>query len=134
MKNILILLVIFLCPLIHAQNSQVVELFWTGQPVTTGYSGPCPGAANDSNCLVGWILSDITNPLKPVLYPTLPMATLQYDIPFFPKSGNRVYSISVQGIDSSGNPQMSDTITATVVVPGIAIIWPTSIQILNKGP
>lgn len=134
MKSILILIAILLCPFIHAQNSQVVELAWTGQPITTGYTGPCPGAANDSNCLAGWVLTDITNPLKPVVYQTIPMTTLLYDLPFFPKSGNRVYSLAVQGIDVNGKTQISDSITATIVVPGIAIIWPTSIQILNQGP
>jgi hypothetical protein len=124
-KTLLILLLAAVS--LHAQNSQVVELSW-GQGTWTGYTGQCT-SSSQTNCLSGYKLTDMTTVLT---YPMIPVNTLVYDIPSFPKPGNHNYSLVLEGIAADGSIHDSSPITTTFFVPSVALIGASSVTILNK--
>jgi hypothetical protein len=132
-KKTLFFLLLCLCPLLHAQNSQSVVLSWNA-PVTTGYTGPCL-TTGQINCLIGYVIADITTPSVPVVYPTVPYAIETYQVPNFPYYGTHTYSLTVKAIDFKGASQSSSPVTFTLGVPAVILFNTTgATQFLNPVP
>lgn len=125
-----ILSLLFLASSAFAQTTGII-FNWTGN----GNAGvPTCSSTVTSSCLTTFTLTDTTTTTSPVVLSSaiLPSA-LTYTLSPLPPTGTHTYSLMINGLDSSGLPVSSPTISTSVLIPAFTLNPPTGftgIQIL----